>query len=151
MPEETTDDFNGWTPEQWQIITQQIIDNAMQDRESAASYVRTMSGWLIAQLFVGNAGAITLLHDSAGRETLAIFLIGLILSVLTGLSAWFHAVKEFEINDHFADARALLGNRHFPVADAKTEKAREWGFKGTLILGGASGVCFVAGAIMALF
>jgi hypothetical protein len=149
--EKRPEKYNGYTLEEWQTIIGQMIQHADADRTSAADYVSKISAWMIGQLFVVNAGAITFVGMSGDKVALSCFVVGILLAMSCSFSAWYHAVKEFEYSDLIGDAKALIDKKFFPTPSSAIEKSRENAYKATIFFGVLSIVSFAVGAVRLLY
>tara|TARA_R110000765_G_scaffold253507_1_gene354582 strand:- start:149 stop:610 length:462 start_codon:yes stop_codon:yes gene_type:complete len=147
---ERSEKYNGYTKEEWQIIVSHIINKADRDRTAAAEYVSKISAWMIGQLFIVNAGAITIIGVNGDKWALLFFALGILLALACSLSAWFHAVKEYEYSDLISDPKAMIDQRFFPKPDEKIESTRTNAYMATLVFGILSIAAFAIGAICIL-
>jgi hypothetical protein len=143
-----------FSDDEWRVWALRYLDRWEGDRSAVREYVAAQSRWMVAQLFVANAGALTGVATSEPlRGTIAAsgpwFVTGLVLSVLCGLATWFHAGKLYEALSDIADP-ALIFDRERLAAireAALSSRRRDYILHGMAVgLGILSLASFVGGA-----
>jgi hypothetical protein len=131
--------------ETWLLITNRRLDQVETLKSETASYVHRMSSWMIAQLFIANAGGLTIQPRLSTQQASAAFAAGLVLAMLCVLAAWAQALVTYHALSQASDARALVGPEHEVGVPPTLQVGERRLFYGTLALGLGSLAAFVVG------
>ena len=145
-PEELDDDpCCGFGRETWLLIINRRLDQCETLKSETASYIHRMSSWMIGQLFIANAGGLTVQSQMSTREAGAAFASGLVLAMLCALAAWGQAHISYHALSGISDAAVLAGKEYAPEPSGRAAKWIVGLFYATLALGIGSLVAFVIG------
>ena len=145
-----SDPYAGLDRDTWFRIAERLLQ--MQDMHRQASLENTykLSYWMIAQLFLANAGAITILKGQAPTSSLISFIVGLVAAMACGLAAYRQSHAAYHEMYRLSDPRVLSNVKYWPKrSDVDNLKDRR-SVKIAMGIGCLSIVAFVVGAVLAI-
>lgn len=119
-------------------------------RTEATGYAYKLSAWMIAQLFIANAGGITLAKDVAPREALMSFVLGMIAAMGCSLAAWWQGHMVVHEVYRLGDPNAYFGREHLAENDPKHSRKENLVLVAAVTAGVVSLACFALGALTTL-
>lgn len=127
--------------------------NSMLDALNAetSAYIHRLSAWMIAQLFVANAGGLTVGAEGSPAVAQVCFVAGIIAAMSCSLSAWWQAHLVYHENFRLGDPNAYFGRDHLPTNDDEYDKKQKFWFGSAIAFGVGSVLCFAAGALLRIF
>lgn len=145
-----SDPYAGLDRETWFRIADRL--SLMQDthRQAALENTYKLAAWMIAQLFVANAGAITILKGEAPTSSLISFMVGLVAAMGCGLATWHQSHHTYHEMYRLSDPRVFASVKFWPTQSEDDKKSDLRAIRLAMGAGYISIAAFLIGAGLAI-
>ena len=127
--------------------------HTMLDAQNAetSSYIHKLSAWMIAQLFLANAGGLTIGSEGAPEWALVAFVVGVVAAMGCSLAAWWQSHLTYHETHRLGDPNAFFGREYLPTNDEDANQKQNRWFGVAIFSGSVSMLCFAVGALLRIF
>lgn len=145
------DRYGGHDPETWRVMMDRRMEILSDHRREVASYAHRISAWMIGQLFVANAGAITLTADRGDPIALSLFVSGILAAMACSLCAWRQSHISYHETVQLSDPAVYTGMDALRQDETPPKSKETLWFMAAVAFGIGSLLAFAAGAMLSIW